>query len=150
MDPDRTSDERTGTAPVQVDLPSDLTAAKAARSVARDTVQRWRLAGVLEPLQLVVSELVGNAVRHGRPPVAMLLRRTGRGVRVDVHDESPAPGPRGARLSGPDAESGRGLYLVDAVSTETGVDAIEGDGKVSWAQVDPEKGLDPEKGPGAD
>ncbi|MDP9408600.1 MAG: serine/threonine protein phosphatase, partial [Actinomycetota bacterium] len=61
MDADRTSDERAGSSPVHVDLPSDLTAPRTARSAARETVQRWRLPGVLEPLQLVVSELVGNA-----------------------------------------------------------------------------------------
>jgi anti-sigma regulatory factor (Ser/Thr protein kinase) len=134
-----TIEERSGAASVHVALPSDLTAARTARSAARDVVQRWRLAGVLEPLQLVVSELVGNAVRHGRPPVEMLLRRAGRGVRVDVHDESPAPDlPRASTLSAPDAESGRGLYLVDAVSADAGVEQIAGDGKVTWARIEPE------------
>jgi two-component sensor histidine kinase len=48
---------------------------------------------VLEPLLLVVSELVGNAVRHGRPPVQMLLRKTARGVRVE--DEGDVPRANG-------------------------------------------------------
>lgn len=129
---------RPSQAPVHVALPSDPTAARTARSVARDIVGRWRLAGVLDPLLLVVSELVGNAVRHGRPPVQMWLRRSGRGVRVDVHDEASAASPGTATLSVPDAESGRGLYLVDAVSAETGVDDIEDDGKVTWARIDPD------------
>ena len=123
-------------AEVKVDLPADLTAASAARAEARRVLPRWRLAGLLDPVLLVVSELVGNAVRHGRPPVDLRLRKAGRGVRVDVHDEaSAAPALVDA---GESAESGRGLLLVDAVATDSGVEQIEGDGKVVWAQVEPE------------
>ena len=136
MDSDPSTDRPTG-APVHVSLPDDLTAPGTARTVVRDVVKRWRLPGVVEPLQLVVSELVGNAVRHGRPPVAMLLRRTGPGVRVEVHDEQPGAGAAAeATLPDVQAESGRGMYLVAAVSSETGVEQIEGDGKVVWATVD--------------
>lgn len=84
----------------------------------------------------MVSELVGNAVRHGRPPVNLRLRRAGRGVQVDVHDEdSSAPAVAPATS---EAESGRGLLLVDAVAADSGVAQIEGDGKVVWARVEPE------------
>jgi anti-sigma regulatory factor (Ser/Thr protein kinase) len=125
-------------ADVQVDLPPDLTAAGEARSVAKRTLPGWRLGALLDPVLLVVSELVGNAVRHGRPPVGLRLRKAGRGVRVDVHDESPAAQSSAPGLAGADAESGRGLFLVDAVSKETGVEEIAGDGKLVWAHVEPE------------
>ena len=124
--------------PVQVALPPDTTAPAVARRRTRAVLNTWRVPGVLEPLLLVVSELVGNAVRHGRPPVAMLLRRTPRGVRVEVHDERSEATPSAAALSGADAESGRGLFLVDAVSAETGVEQVPGDGKVVWATLEPE------------
>jgi two-component sensor histidine kinase len=94
------------------------------------------LTNLLDPVLLVVSELVGNAVRHGRPPVGLRLRRSGDGVRVDVHDEESVSPRRGQ--AGPGAESGRGMVLVDAVSAESGVEQIDGDGKVVWARVDPE------------
>lgn len=126
------------TSDVHVDLPDDLTAPGEARVAAREAARRWRLGGVVEPLTLVVSELVGNAVRHGRPPVDMWLRRVGKGVRVDVHDDASEGPPAVPTLSGPDAESGRGMFLVNAVSTESGVEQIPDDGKVSWARVDPE------------
>jgi anti-sigma regulatory factor (Ser/Thr protein kinase) len=132
------SDPTSSAPAVHVDLPDDLTAAGEARVAAREVAKRWRLAGVVEPLQLVVSELVGNAVRHGRPPVDMWLRRVGKGVRVDVHDEATESAPEVATLSAPDAESGRGMFLVDAVSAESGVEQIPDDGKVSWARVEPE------------
>jgi anti-sigma regulatory factor (Ser/Thr protein kinase) len=128
--------EKTADPEVKVDLPPDLTAAREARAATRRVLPRWRLGAVLEPVLLVVSELVGNAVRHGRPPVDLRLRKAGRGVRVDVHDEEPTP-PIPSTADA-DAESGRGLVLIDAVASESGVEFIEGDGKVVWARVDPE------------
>ena len=122
---------------VQVDLPQDLTAAAAARSATRGTLRGWSLMSLIDPVLLTVSELVGNAVRHGRPPVGLALRRSGRGVRIDVHDEAqdePALGQAAAEV----AESGRGLQIVQALSSETGVEQLDGDGKVVWAQIDPE------------
>ena len=126
----------------RLDLPADATAPAVARSHARETLRGWSLPGVLEPLVLVVSELVSNAVRHGRPPVGLLLRRVGKGVRVDVHDES-SVFPRASDmddrvLADLDAEGGRGLPIVDAVSVDHGVDQIPDDGKNVWAVVDPE------------
>ena len=123
-------------AEVHVELPPDLTAARAARAATRHALPRWRLGNLLEPVLLVVSELVGNAVRHGKPPVDLRLRKTGSGVRVDVHDEASSPPQRPATAH--DGESGRGMLLVDAVAAESGVEQIEGDGKVVWARVDPE------------
>jgi hypothetical protein len=119
---------------VQVDLPPDLTAAREARAATRRVLPKWRLAALIDPVLLVVSELVGNAVRHGRPPVGLRLRKAGSGVRVDVHDDAPTAPTPGDPSS--DAESGRGLLLVDAVAAESGVERIEGDGKVVWAKVE--------------
>jgi anti-sigma regulatory factor (Ser/Thr protein kinase) len=121
---------------VHVDLPQDLTAAKAARSATRTVLGRWRLPALLDPVLLTVSELVGNAVRHGRPPVDLRLRRAGAGVRVDVHDDAPEEPAVGSNSDA--AESGRGLLLVEAVAAETGVERIEGDGKIVWAQIEPD------------
>ena len=126
---------------LSVDLPDDESAPSLARARTRSALGAWRLPGLLDPLLLVVSELVTNAVRHGSAPVRMLLRRTGRGVRVEVHDESSGSAPAGAsELSDLDAESGRGLYLVDAVSSDAGVQQIPDDGKVVWATLDEEPG----------
>lgn len=121
---------------VQVDLPADLTAPREARAATRRVLPAWRVSGLLEPVLLVVSELVGNAVRHGRPPVDMKLRRSGRGVRIDVHDDD-ATEPV-VPTADHAAESGRGMLLVDAVSAEIGVEQVEGDGKIVWARVEPE------------
>jgi anti-sigma regulatory factor (Ser/Thr protein kinase) len=122
-----------------VDLPGDASAPSVARAQTRSALRSWRLPGLVDPLLLVVSELVGNAVRHGGAPIRMLLRRTGPGVRVEVHDEAPGAAPAGASaLPDLDAESGRGLFLVDAVSSDSGVQQIPDDGKVVWATLEDE------------
>jgi anti-sigma regulatory factor (Ser/Thr protein kinase) len=120
-------------------LPPDARAPGVARAHTRQFLGRWSLPAVLEPLALVVFELVGNAVRYGRPPFELILRRMGRGVRVDVHDERPGFGPTKSE-PGRDDEGGRGLPLVDAVSTDRGVDQIPDDGKDVWAVVEPREG----------
>ena len=118
------------------DLPTNETAPSIARADARNQLKRWSLSALVEPLSLVVSELVSNAVRHGHPPFKMLMRRLGGGVRVDVHDaghtlDSEDP------VSNPNNEGGRGLLIVKALSTDYGVDQIPDDGKRVWAVVEP-------------
>lgn len=125
----------------RIGLPPDATAAGVARAHTRRLLARWNLLVMLEPLTLVVSELVGNAVRHGRPPYELLLRRVGSGVRVDVHDEASDRAPD-LRTTSPaardvEAEGGRGLTLVRAMSRDSGVDYMVNDGKRVWAVVEP-------------
>lgn len=123
-----------------VELPADATAAAVARAQTRTALGSWRLPGLRDPLLLVVSELVGNAVRHGRAPFRMLLRRTRVGVQVEVHDEAAETSPEvPPSLPDADAESGRGLFLVDALSADTGVRQIPDDGKVVWASVEEQR-----------
>jgi anti-sigma regulatory factor (Ser/Thr protein kinase) len=81
---------------------------------------------------LAASELVANAVRHGRPPLDLDVRRVGAGWLVEVFDGEPAA-PL-ARTVGQLAESGRGLLIVDR-STERSGWAPHGDGKVVWIEV---------------
>ena len=103
---------------------------------------------LLEPLSLVVSELAGNAVRHGRPPFQLALRRVGIGVRAVVHDEGPKPlafPEADAAMPPASAEGGRGLGLIRQVSTSAGVENIPHDGKNVWAVVEPA----PDSGKGA-
>lgn len=133
MSPDRR--RRPPVEEVQLELAPDLTAASQARRQTRQALGRWRLADLTDPVLLAVSELVGNAVRHGRPPVDLLLRRTGRSVRLEVHDEASAP-EQPLPAPDPDAESGRGLLIVDAVATGSGISQVPGDGKIAWADFE--------------
>ena len=88
-------------------------------------------AHVLDDALLLVSEAVANAVRHGAPPVVVAVDcDESRGLRVRVRDGSPTPPvQREAELLD---EGGRGVQLIDLLSTEWGVeDAPEG-GKAVW------------------
>ena len=85
-------------------------------------------------LELVVSELVTNAIRHGAGPITLILSGAPDGIRVGVDDRGAGrPTPRVASVRAP---GGRGLRLVDRLSSDWGVDAhSEGEGKTVWAVV---------------
>lgn len=87
-------------------------------------------------LQVVLSELVGNACRHGGPPVTYDLAADGHELLGTVADADPTPPPNAASL--PDAadaaESGRGLHIVAALSRRWGWRPA-GTGEAVWARV---------------
>ncbi|MFF8387412.1 ATP-binding protein [Streptomyces kanasensis] len=92
------------------------------RQMRRITAAYLRSRGLLPVLhtaQLVVSELVTNAIRHGRGEVGLTVAAGADGLRIEVSDDNPAP----ARLRPADEadECGRGLLLVDALATTWGV-----------------------------
>ena len=121
---------------VRVDLVSDGRAAGQARRGVRQVLALWQLPALIDSVVLAVSELVTNAVRYGRPPLFLVLRRDGTRVRLDVHDASPT-GPADKRTpAGPAAESGRGLNIVAAVAVEVGCEQVPGDGKIMYAAFD--------------
>ena len=126
-------------------LPS---AVPCARLHARAILHEWSLAEVAEKVELVVSELVTNAVvasergsgqptyqrRAGLPAVVLRLSSHHGRVLVEVWDDIPAaPTRRAARL---DDERGRGLLLVEALVERWGWYEPEcRPGKVVWAAV---------------
>lgn len=85
-------------------------------------------------LAVVVTELVTNAVLHGRSAPRLSLRQKGAEVIVEVTDDGPG---RPAMIPGPTIEThGRGLAIVDHFAEEWGVTDLEdSEGKVVWARV---------------
>ena len=75
---------------------------------------------IAESAQLVASELVGNAVRLCGPwaPVVVQVYRQADQVLVQVHDPEPGvlPERRDEALDSADAETGRGLWILDALA----------------------------------
>lgn len=109
-----------------------------ARRITVAIIARLRLgAGFQEDAELIVSELVTNAVVHGAtahdPHVLLVLMQSGRKLRVKVYDASSDLGRRREPRS--DAESGRGLVIVDALSDRWGATA-SAYGKCLWAELD--------------
>lgn len=100
-----------------------------ARRLVRGQLLAWGLPDAVEPAELMVSELVTNAVRHGRThEVGLRLVRTA-ALLCEVSDDEPAPA---ALLSASgDDESGRGLLVVSALAREWGTSATA-HGKTVW------------------
>lgn len=119
----------------EVRLPSRPQSAGIARRLtAAVLLKQWSLTPQLaEHAVLLVSELVGNAVRHtgARTFGLRMLRRRG-WVRIEVRDPS-----RGLPCLMPVQEmdtSGRGLFLVDKLSDRWGVDLLPR-GKTTWFEM---------------
>jgi anti-sigma regulatory factor (Ser/Thr protein kinase) len=118
---------------VRVPLRDDLRAPAQARRAVRDVLLSWRLPELVDAVVLAVSELVTNALRHGRPPVHLVLHRERACVRLDVHDGRPPVPPSDRRPASDEAESGRGLQIVHALAVDVGCERVPGDGKVVHA-----------------
>ncbi|GGS03132.1 ATP-binding protein [Streptomyces eurythermus] len=119
----------------EVPLPSRPESAASARRLAQVVVlDTWRLSPRLaEDAVLLVSELVGNAVRHtGARLFGLRMRRRPGWIRVEVRDPSRAL-PCLMPVQETDV-SGRGLFLVDKLSDRWGVDLLPR-GKTTWFEM---------------
>lgn len=102
------------------------------RRIVRSYLREWEMAELTDAVELGVTELLANVVRHvpDRRCVFLLLRQVA-GVRVEVTDGCPRLPSIPAELP-PEAEGGRGLVLLDAVADKWGVDPVSGGGKCVW------------------
>jgi hypothetical protein len=113
-----------------------------ARLHAHNVLAEWRLTAFSESTGLLVSELVTNAIQISRladpdAPVRLWLVSDRVQVVIFVWDASPLPPLPGE--VGENAESGRGLLIVQAVNARWGWDFPPGmGGKVVWAVAGPE------------
>lgn len=123
------------------------TAASAARAHVRAALAAWDMSHLADDAALVLSELVGNAVKasagqDGKPlyvggqmPVITLCLKTDRLMLLcEVWDQ--APGRPVLLRPGSNAESGRGLWTVSELSAQWGWHPATGRGKCVWAVMD--------------
>jgi anti-sigma regulatory factor (Ser/Thr protein kinase) len=108
-----------------------------ARYWVRRELRAWGLGGLIDTAELVVSELVSNAVQHGGgESVALSLECSGGSACIRVWDPNGRAMPA---LLPPDDddERGRGLVLVDALSAHWGAYRLAAGGKVTFAELRP-------------
>ncbi|MGW1992190.1 ATP-binding SpoIIE family protein phosphatase [Embleya sp. NPDC001921] len=114
------------------DLPGNGSAAGVARKLVREKLAAWRLDDLSDVTELVVSELVGNALRYGIAPGQLRLLRHDRLV-VEVSDTGPdLPQIQHSSLSD---EGGRGLQLINMLCRGWG-SCRTPEGKIVWAEQD--------------
>lgn len=114
-------------------LPPEPSAAREARALVAEALVEAGFEHRQYDAELAISEVVTNAVLHGRAPITLRVVQTGDGVRIRVHDAS-AVSPAFSMLD-PTAVTGRGLMLVSAVADCWGVDPDE-TGKTVWFGFD--------------
>ena len=120
-------------------LPGELTSPGEARALVSEPLEKWDLAGMVPTTQLLVSELVTNAIRYTHGPVTLrlLLERT---LICEIADSSPAL-PR-MRYAAGDDESGRGLQIVSQLSLRWGARRTAA-GKIVWCEQQFPRGYTP-------
>ncbi|OLZ70800.1 serine/threonine protein phosphatase [Streptomyces sp. IMTB 2501] len=112
-------------------LEPEETAPGQARRLARRALARWDLEDLSDSVELLVSEVVTNAVRYASRPVTLRLLRTDV-LRCEVGDDVPQlPRLRQARATD---EGGRGLYLVNRLARRWGATRLS-TGKVVWFEL---------------
>ncbi|MFI6448275.1 SpoIIE family protein phosphatase [Kitasatospora sp. NPDC050543] len=111
-------------------LPDDLAVVRTARRLAEHQLGVWDLPDLAYPTELIVSELVTNAIRYGSPPI-LLRMILDRSLICEVSDSSStAPHLRRAR---PTDEGGRGLFIIGQLGQRWGT-RFGARGKTIWSE----------------
>ncbi|WP_234020812.1 SpoIIE family protein phosphatase [Streptomyces sp. 142MFCol3.1] len=114
------------------DLPPEPTVVRAARHMTARQLGEWGLEHLVSNTELIVSELVTNAIRHGAGPIRLRLIRH-QVLTCEVFDSGGCyPRLRHARSVD---ENGRGLYMVAQLSSRWGFRSATG-GKLVWVEQD--------------
>ncbi|MEW9527775.1 ATP-binding protein [Microbispora sp. NPDC049125] len=110
-----------------------------ARSFAAGTLMGWRMAELLDGMELVVSELATNALRHGltltpgRPRQVIRLCLIRRGALVACALTDPGSAAPVLRDPSPFEPGGLGLHIVESLSLRWGWCPLVPHGKAVWA-----------------
>ena len=105
-----------------------------ARHAITECCRGWHVHHLVDAVELLVSEMVTNAITHAVGPVRVVADFDGDRVRVEVHDNSP-DGPR-ARVTPPSDldEHGRGLQLIAMLADRWGSTGTS-TGKAVWIEL---------------
>ncbi|ARF59052.1 SpoIIE family protein phosphatase/ATP-binding protein [Streptomyces gilvosporeus] len=112
------------------DVPADPSAVAEVRAAAVRTLVEWDLADAAFTAELILSELVTNAIRYASGPIHVRLIRD-RSLICEVSDHS-STSPH-LRQAATTDEGGRGLFLIAQLAERWGT-RYTGDGKVIWTE----------------
>jgi GAF domain-containing protein/anti-sigma regulatory factor (Ser/Thr protein kinase) len=114
-------------------FPGDASSAPSARRFAADLIVAWGLTALSDTAQLLLGEVITNAVQHTVGDVRVRVSRKPDRLRVEVTDGSDrVPDVRPIDL---EAENGRGLFIVQALADEWGHESVETGGKTVWFEL---------------
>ncbi len=115
-----------------LELAPALASVRRARQFASEKVTEWELPELLDDAILVVSELTANAITHANSHCRLRLSVTRTALRIEVIDTG--QGTPEPQLPSTTAEHGRGLHLVDALTSAWGMEILDSDEKLVWAE----------------
>ncbi|MDT0378407.1 ATP-binding protein [Streptomyces sp. DSM 42041] len=116
-------------------FPADVARLSGVRRLTTAHARLWGLdTTAVDDAELIVDELFTNAVRHGSRTgdhVTLSLVLDGPELHIAVGDTGRGTPQR--HIPGPGDESGRGLFLIDALAAKWGVDHVGATGQRTWA-----------------
>jgi CheY-like chemotaxis protein/anti-sigma regulatory factor (Ser/Thr protein kinase) len=113
-------------------LDSPASVGRAREFVAR-TLAEWDAGVDAGDALIVASELVTNAIIHGRTECELQLSLTGNAVRIEARDGGGGtPDPMAPSKTG---THGRGLYIIAALTSAWGIEDVPTGGKIVWAEL---------------
>ncbi|MFF4113598.1 ATP-binding protein [Streptomyces sp. NPDC001714] len=116
-------------------LPRDLTSVRQARRLVTAQLGDWAVGDLADTAELLVSELVTNALRHTRGPLRLNLQLRHSRLLCEVEDTESAGPARG--VADPGAENGRGIELLDLLADAWG-SVRTATGKTMWFELQAE------------
>jgi len=117
---------------VKADLASDPSIVGQVRETVSAALRDWDLAECIDTAELLVSEVVTNAIQYARAPGDLVVRRAADAIYIEVSDSD----GRVPRILHPsdDEEHGRGMILVEALAAQWGTRPTH-TGKTVWCQL---------------
>ncbi|MBP2055729.1 signal transduction histidine kinase [Streptomyces griseochromogenes] len=113
-------------------LRRELTSVRAARHLTTAQLGDWAVDDLADTAELLVSELVTNALRHTRGPLRLNLRLRNSRLLCEVEDTESSGPVR--NVADPDAEGGRGIELLELLADAWG-SVRTATGKITWFEL---------------